>query len=116
MIYLCRQFDIGGGVPAGKRGDWGAVALGHERCCQAVVIPAGHLAGDRGAVVAGAAQVRQHHAALHLAALVVVKAFEHAADVFVAIEVTAAFCCCEVDFGSGCQKFLQLSAAFSRPC
>ena len=61
-------------------------------------------------------KLRLHHAALHLAALAVVKAFEHAADVFVAIEVTAALSGCEVDFGSGCQKFLQLSAAFSRPC
>ena len=108
-VHLYQQLDIGLGVLAGKGDSGGSVAFGQGHSGQPVLIPAGYQASDLDTDIAtGAAQVGQHHAALTLFNLGIVKALEHAADVFVAIEVTAAFSGCEVDFGSGCQKFLQV--------
>ena len=73
-VHLYQQFDVAGGVLAGKGGGRGAVAFGQRDLCQAVVNPACHQAGDLGATVAaGAAQVGQHHTTLAFAALRVVK-------------------------------------------
>ncbi len=103
-VHLGEQFDIGGRVLAGKGGSGGAVAFGQWHRGQPVLVPASHQANDLGAAVAtGAAQVGQHHAALHLASLAVPKALQNPTDVLVALGITAAYGVGEADLRS-CAK------------
>ena len=88
-IHLHEQDHIGTGVFAGKWGRRCAVALGQWGRCQTIGVSALNQPCELlAAVSAGVAQVAQHHAFVALAKSRIVKAFEHSADVGVALQVS----------------------------